>query len=364
MPSSAKCLLIGSTEAYSGKSVAILGIGMKLQSMGIEIAYGKPIGNLPTGSEAAADPDLAFIAETLGLGPSHLYEPLVSLDPSSIEPLLRHCDSTALPLQLQRYGERDDEQLLLLEGPRNLTEGALLGLSLPQMAMLLDAPVILVTRFDSLLLIDRLLVAKQQLGTRLLGVIINDVPEAELARVDALIKPCLKQQAIPLLAMLPQDPIMRSISVREIVKRLHADVLCCADRLNLMVESLTIGAMSVNSALRYFRKGINMAVVTGGDRADIQLAALETSTQCLVLTGHIPPSAEIVARATDLEVPILSVDSDTLTTVEQIDQMFGQVRLHEPGKVPCIREMTANHLDIQYLIDNLGLKLPATTPQT
>ena len=67
---------------------------------------------------------------------------------------------------------------------------------------------------------------------------------------------------------------MRSISVRDIVGRLKADVLCCGDRLDLMVETLTIGAMNVNSALRYFRKGINMAVVTGGDRADIQLAAL------------------------------------------------------------------------------------------
>ncbi len=36
-------------------------------------------------------------------------------------------------------------------------------------------------------------------------------------------------------------------------------------------------------------RGENMAVITGGDRTDLQLAALETSTTCLILTGSISP---------------------------------------------------------------------------
>lgn len=362
MPSSAKCLLIGSTEAYSGKSVAVLGIGMQLQALGVDVAYGKPLGNLPAGAGQTQDPDLAFIADTLNLGPDHLVAPLVCLDPDSGDPLLTSHDPASLLAQLQDYAASNTSQLLMLEGPGNLTEGALLGLSLPQMAAVLDAGVVLVTRFDSVLLVDRLLVAHQQLGDRLLGVVINDVPADQQERLDSLVQPYLQQHQIPVIGVLPQAPIMRSISVQEIVTRLNAEVLCCDNRLNLMVESLTIGAMNVNSALRYFRKGINMAVVTGGDRTDIQLAALETSTQCLVLTGHIPPAEEIVARAKDLEVPILTVDSDTLTTVEQIDQLFDQVRLHEPGKIPFVRELAEAHLTVQGLVDQLGLKLPAPTP--
>ena len=38
---------------------------------------------------------------------------------------------------------------------------------------------------------------------------------------------------------------------------------------------MLVGAMSVESALSYFRRKPNKAVITGGDRADIQLAALE-----------------------------------------------------------------------------------------
>ena len=59
-----------------------------------------------------------------------------------------------------------------------------------------------------------------------------------------------------------------------------------------------------------------MAVVTGGDRTELQMAALETSTHCLILTGRIPPKEIIIERAESLEIPVLSVDTDTLTTVE------------------------------------------------
>jgi hypothetical protein len=123
-----------------------------------------------------------------------------------------------------------------------------------------------------------------------------------------------------------------------------------------MVETLKIGAMNVNSALKYFRKGRNMAVVTGGDRTDIQMAALETSTHCLILTGQLPPQPFILSRAEELEIPVLSVDLDTLTTVEIVDNAFGQVRLHEPIKVQCIRQMMDRHFDIDRLMSQLGLE--------
>ncbi|WP_263975290.1 phosphotransacetylase family protein [Leptolyngbya sp. 7M] len=177
----------------------------------------------------------------------------------------------------------------------------------------------------------------------------------QLERVHSQIQPFLQQQGIEVLGILPRNDLLRSVSVRELVHQLNAEVLCRPDRLDLMVESLKIGAMNVNSALGYFRKGRNMAVVTGGDRTDIQLAALETSTQCLILTGHLPPSSTILTRAEDLEIPILSVDLDTLTTVEIVDRAFGQVRLHEPIKVQAVYQMMEKHVKFDQLLTKLGL---------
>ncbi len=358
MPSSAKRLIIGSTEAYSGKSAILLGIGLQLQAAGMDIGFGKPIGNSINGDEK--DPDLDFIAETLQLPASRYYPPSISLTQAAVASQMAMKGETPRRYSLQAYREHHGEALVLLEGPGDLTEGTLLNLSVAHIAADIDAAVLLVTRYDSLLLVDRLLAAKAQLGSRLIGVVINDVPLEAVEQCTDLARPFLENQVIPVLAVLPRSPIMRSVTVREIVASLNAEVLCCPNRLDLMVETLTIGAMNVNSALRYFRKATNMAVVTGGDRTDIQFAALETSTQCLVLTGQIPPSPEILERASDLEVPIVSVDSDTLSTVERIDELFGQVRLHEPIKVQCIQELIATHFDMERLLHLLDLGLPVS----
>ncbi len=352
-------LLVGSPEAYSGKSAIIVGIAFQLQEKGLDIAYGKPIGTcLSESTIDAIDEDVRFIAKTLTLPETRLRPTLLSLDGITISNRLDGTDQTNYSQCLQDYGQGGD--LVLIEGPGTLDEGRLFDLSLPQMAQIMNAAVVLVSRFHSELVVDSLLAAKRELGDRLQGVLINDVPLEQFNAVDTRVRSFLESRGIPVLAVLPRSDLLRSVSVNELVNQLNADVLCRGDRLDLMVESLKIGAMNVNSALKYFRKSRNMAVVTGGDRTDIQIAALETSTNCLILTGQIPPTPAVLSRAEDLEVPILSVDLDTLTTVEIIDRTFGQVRLQEAVKVQHVRQMMQKHFDVDRLVTTLGLKPVAT----
>lgn len=358
---SVQYLLVGSPEAYSGKSAIILGLAHLFQERGVDIAYGKPMGTCLSESEAdTLDEDVRFIAATLNLPESRLRPTLLSLDPNTIARRIKGEDSTHYQQALAAYGQMQGGSLALLEGPGTLDEGSLFDLTLPQMAEVLDAPVLLVSRYHSDLVVDSLLASKRVLGDRLQGVLLNDVPLDQVDAVDANVRSFLESKGIPVLAVLPRSDLLRSVSVAELVHQLNAEVLCRPDRLDLMVESLKIGAMNVNAALKYFRKSRNMAVVTGGDRPDIQLAALETSTHCLILTGQIPPTPAVLSRAEDLEVPILSVDLDTLTTVEIIDRTFGQVRLHESIKVQHIRQLMQSHFDLERLMRSLGLEPVAT----
>lgn len=357
MTKSAKYLLVGSTEAYCGKSATILGVAHQLKQKGLDIAYGKPLGtclkdDCPNGMEE----DVRFIPEVLNLPQKRVSSPLLSLDAEAIQKRLRGEDSTNYRQSLKQYIQEPSGDLMLLEGPGTLSEGSLFDLSLLEVAQEIDATVLLVARFHSILIVETLLSAKERLGKHLLGVVINDIPPEQLSMAQSTVRTFLERQGIPVLGMLPRSPLLRSVSVRELVNQLQAEVLCRSDRLDLMVESLTIGAMNVNAALGYFRKRNNMAVVTGGDRADIQMAALETSTQCLILTGHMPPQPFILNRAEELEIPVLSVDLDTLTTVEIIDRAFGQVRLHEPIKVQCIQQLMEQYFDIDRLMSQLGLE--------
>lgn len=352
-----KHLLIGSLEAYSGKSATILGLAKPLLSQGIQISYGKPLSTFaaPTGSESV-DEDVQFLQQTLGLTAQQLRPTIVWLSTPNLLQRIQGEDSIDYQQNLRQSLQQQDSDLVILEGPSSLHEGQLFDLSLPQMATVVDADIVLVARGHSPKLVDSLVYAKQCLGDRLLGVLINDIPDDKLEIFASQVKPFLESQQIAVLGLMPCNSLLRSVSVEELVEQLQAEVLCGQNRLGLMVEQLTIGAMNVNSALKYFHRAVNMAVVTGSDRTDLQLAALEASTQCLILTGRFAPNAIVLNRAEDLEIPVLLVDSDTLTTVEIVDRAFGQVRLHEAVKVDCIQRMFVEHFDFDRLLTLLGLK--------
>lgn len=357
MPKRPKHLIIGSTEDYSGKSTVLLGLGRQFAHRQIPIAYGKPLGTLP-GENDGIDEDVRLAAEILNLPPERMGPTLAFLDEASILRRLSGEDRTDYRAALQNYATAGGD-LTLVEGAGALDEGRLFGLSVPELATTLGAAVMLVVRYDPTLCVERILAAQALLGEHLIGIAFNNVPDRARATLEQAIAPFLEAQGIPILGVLPCSALLRSVSVAELVKQLDAEVLCRPDRLDLMVEDLKIGAMNVNSALKYFRKGNNMAVVTGGDRADIQLAALETSTHCLILTGQMPPDPTIVSRAEDMEVPILSVALDTLTTVEIIDRAFGQVRLREPAKVHCVEQLMGEYFDFDRLLGQLGLEAAA-----
>ena len=356
MPKSASYLLIGSTEAHSGKSTITVGLAHQLQAQGITIAYGKPLGNCLNTTSISTDADVQFITETLKLSQNSIRPTLLMLDKSNIERGLLGKEKTDYQKSLTQYLQIEGEDLVILEGPSNLDDGSLFELSLPQVAEITNSAVILVTRPNLHSYIDSLLSAKQRLGSSLMGVVINDVPPAALETVISLVKPFLEVRNIPVLGILPRSNLLRSVTVEELVKQLEAQVLCRSDRLGLIVESLTIGAMNVSSAMKYFRKARNMAVVTGGDRTDIQLAALETSTHCLILTGKLPPDESVLSTAEHAEIPVLSVECETLSTVEIINRTFGSVRLHEPVKVEFAKNLIAQHFDFERLLGHFQLE--------
>ena len=353
-------LFVGSTAAYSGKSAIILGLASHLQQHGIPVAYGKPLGACMGGDCLAdgSDPDVKFIGDWLGLPEECKLPTIARLDPETVMGAIDESSRVDYLSQLSKYKQRCGAQIKILEGPGDLQEGQLFQLSLAEMASSLDASILLLVRYDSAVVVDTVLGAQKLLGDRLVGVVFNDVPPAEREIVSEHVVPYLEHHRIPVLGILPTNRILRSISVNDLVNQLDANVLCCEERLDLLVEEIAIGAMNVNSALKYFRKSEHKAVITGGDRTDIQLAALETSTNCLILTGQLPPTELIRQRAEELEIPILSVNLDTLTTVERIERILGQARLHEEVKVRCIEEIIERELDFSRLLDLLEVPHP------
>ena len=363
----ASTLLIGSCEPFSGKSAVVLGLARLLGRQGVKVLFGKPLATTlqnPADSAGASggaviDADVRFVGQTLGLADSQLIPSLQVLAPETAHARLLASDVGPGPGfdALREQLAAAPEGVALLEAAGSLHEGLLYGLSLGQLAEGLDAPVVLVHPWNDSCSIDSLLAAKAQLGHRLAGVVLNAVTPEEVPLLRAEVVPAIERLGLAVLGVMPRSPLLRSVTVEELARRLDAQVLCCRDRLDLLVETLSIGAMNVNSAMEFFRRRRNMAVVTGADRTDIQLAALEASTQCLILTGAGDPLTQLLNRAEELEVPLLKVEHDTLTTVEVIEQAFGHVRLHEAVKATYAVRLVEEHCDFSPLLTRL--KLPA-----
>jgi BioD-like phosphotransacetylase family protein len=154
---------------------------------------------------------------------------------------------------------------------------------------------------------------------------------------------------------LPEVRGLAALTVKELLGVLDAQVLTEIGVTDRFIENLTVGAMTEEAALSRFRKQRNKAVITGGDRTDIQLAALETSTTCLVLTGNLHPSPLIIRQANQLGVPVLLVPTNTMETVESIDRIFGRTRLGQKAKLDQFRDLLINNVDMERLYEALGL---------
>ncbi len=357
-----KTLMIGSCEPFSGKSAFVLGIARQLIAGKQKVRFGKPLATsvelvnhcLP---QPLIDDDVRFVAETLGLQESELIPSLHHLASDVADKRLANSDLKAGKgfESLKKQLQSPLDGLTILEAAGSLHEGLLFGLSLGQVARGLDAQVLLVHLWKDSTSVDALLAARAQLGDRLLGIVLNAVTPDEVEELEQSVVPSLEALGMVVFGVMPRSPLLRSVTVGELVRRLEARVLCCSERLELMVETLSIGAMNVNSAMEFFRRRRNMAVVTGADRTDIQLAALEASTQCLILTGAGEPLPQLINRSEELEVPLLKVEHDTLSTVEVIEQAFGHVRLHEAVKATYAFRLVEEHCDLDRLFSNLGL---------
>jgi BioD-like phosphotransacetylase family protein len=222
---------------------------------------------------------------------------------------------------------------------------------------LLDVPTLVTVWFRNPVSVgDACVAAKQQLGDRLVGILVNGVPAEALEHLNADCRPCLEERGVPILGALPLQDRLQALSVGELADVLEGEFLALPEKEDVLIEQLVVGAMSVEQALpRIRRVPGTKAVITGGDRADIQLVALETSTDCLILTGYLRPVPEVLRRAEEAGVPVLLVRHNTMETVEAIERVFGKTRLGQAAKLDMFERLLDEHFSFGRLYEALGL---------
>lgn len=352
-----KCVIVTSTRPFTGKSgIALALIGL-LAERGFDVGYFKPYGTMPvTEGDITTDEDALYVNRVLRR-PSPLADvcPIVRTQ-SFIEDTLHGTSGNAMAQVTSAFARcSDGRDVMVVEGPTEASQGSCAGLSINSLADRLAARVLIIDRPRPTDLPDPAVSLAGLLGERCAGALLNGVDESRLPDTRERVVPYLERMGIPVFGVLGADPALGSVTVGEIVEALGGTVLTAHDRLEDPVETFMVGAMGQDKALRFFRRKARKAVITGGDRADVQLAALETSTRCIILTGNLPPSPAVAARAEELGVPMVLVESDTLTAVETMDTLIGRMHLHDPDKAARIRAMFEREADTGRLLAALGV---------
>lgn len=350
-------LYVASTETFVGKSAVCLGLLNRMRSDGFAVGYMKPVSvSVTHNPDAVLDEDAAFIREMMELdAPLDQIAPVL-ITPSVIDAIMRgQSPPFVRRLQEAYLAVSRDKDILVLEGTNNWAEGALVDLSADQVADLIEASALLICRYHSTRAVDTILTVRRYVGDRLLGVLINQIEEPQLEFVRSRVVPFLESRGIPVMGIMPQDQFLASVTVGELHEHLGGQFIGHREWAEKVIDSLMIGAMGADASLSYFRRRANKAVITGGDRVDSQLVALETSTSALILTGNFRPSARVLDRAEERQIPVIVVPDDTLATVERAEELFGRIRFHQKVKMQRFADLMDRHFDFARLYQSLGL---------
>ncbi|WP_461834586.1 phosphotransacetylase family protein [Desulfothermus sp.] len=353
-------LYIGSTSGYAGKTLITLTIGRYFQNLGFKVGFIKPVGTSPAtkNKDKVIDQDALFIQKILGLNNDpELVTPVVVTRDLQLSVFKKGCpDFMGKILNAYEKLKKDNDLMLISGSGSFLHAGKYCNVAGIDVANALEAKVILIDRFFKEFYYDYLVSAKEILEHRLIGCILNSVPKRIMDTVNNLLLPLLNKKDIDVLGVIPKDPFLYAIPIKELAKRLKGNIISGQNKLDELVIDFIIGTMQIENFMYHYQKKNNPAVIVGGDRSDLQLVALEGRCKCLILTGNIYPTDIILNRAKDLNIPILVVKDDTYTIAKKMDFILETIKLRDEQKLNYGFNLVKEHIDWTALKKRLGLE--------
>lgn len=347
-------LVLTTTEDGIGKTAIALALAQLARERDRTVGYMKPKGTrLQSHLGKTFDRDPVFADELLDLDADlEMLEPIV-YSSTFVQGVLRgHDDPAALRETVARRCATlaAAADLLVVEGGGHLDTGAVIDLTDPQLVDLVDARAVVVARHRRPEEVDRTLAAADRFGDRLEGVLFNGIGDGVLDDLEADVVPFLRDRGVDTLGVLPRRRELAGVPVERLAEELGAEVLTDAGG-EVLIERFLIGAMGREVAVGHFQRTRAAAVITGGDRADIQTAAIEApGVRCLVLTGGYHPSEAVLGRAAAAGVPVLLVGADTRTAVERAEGVVRSGRTRDAETVAIMRELLERHADVDRLL--------------
>ncbi|NLZ38621.1 MAG: phosphotransacetylase family protein [Firmicutes bacterium] len=349
-----KSIFIGGM-AGSGKTAIALGLALKLREQGIKVSYFKPLD--PTkGTREKTDDDVVLLKEVLDLPYDDSILSPVQTSPSHLSWETNQATNNYAEKIKNAYEQvAKDADVVIVDGSLSPYTAASLGLDAISLAKMLNSAFIYVIPLEDDYSLDKTIFYNDYFrlsGINFLGNIFNNVDRTLLDKTRGIYTPLLEKLGHPVLGVIPQKVEIAAPTVREYYEALGGKLLTSSENgMSRLVEEVVVGSMTIEGALGYLRRAQNKAVITGGDRSDMAITALETNTSVLILTGGLYPDVSVISKAAEKDVPIILVHYDTYTAIEKMHEVSRRILPSDTKAVKIALENIEKHCNWEAVVD-------------
>jgi phosphate acetyltransferase len=367
-----KKIFIASTEQRSGKSLVTIGLISALQGIVPRVGFMRPIGQRYE-SGSGVDDDALLVK-----GIFNLTDDLGDINPVSMDDAKEDKDALYQRIFDSYNRLAPGKDIVVIEGTDYTSAVSVLEFDInAELASNLAAPVLLVangsgrSEEDIVQIVTECADSFRQAGCNLLGAVINRYDQKdETVRISAL----LGEQDILLFGIIPSDPTLSGPRLKEVAKKLKAEILYRGDDLDKVVTDVRVLAMTPENALDYMKEQGGFLLITPGDRIEhiftcllAQKSLHYPSYSGLILTGGLLPGTNVrklIEGIADAGLTILSVPDDTYTTALQVDGISGDISADDKEKIGIVNHLIGKYVDIQGINARLGaIRTDSTTPR-
>jgi BioD-like phosphotransacetylase family protein len=285
----------------------------------------------------------------------------IAVEPDFTRKYLQTSNRDALVKRIETAFDRVawEKDFVLVEGSGHAGVGSVFDLSNAQVAKILHAKVIIVSRGGIGKPIDEVALNQalfEKEGVEVIGVILNKVIPEKTDFVCEFARRGLKRKGLDLLGVIPHQRILSSPTLRLLREELNAELLNSPKQLHNLVDDVVVGAMGVHNAINFFKPGV--LLITPGDREDIVIAAstpvgANAHLAGIVLTGNLRPGASVLKVIQDMSFPVLLAREDSYQVASRVYNLTVKTRADDTQKISLIRNLIARHVDVEKILEAL-----------
>lgn len=363
-----KIIYIATTEAYSGKSLVVLGIVNMLLGKAFKVGYFKPIiDEDPSGKR---DVDIETMLKHFSLDIPYedtfafsRHQAMTHLEEDTRGDLI---DTIIRKVKILE----ESHDFTVIEGSDYLGEGAAFEFETNiTIAKNLNAPAIFVisgagkTTDQILGTVQTALRNFNARDVEVLAVIINKVGREKVDEIKKVLEAHNTNRAI--LAVIPYLKDLQNPTMKEIFAQLGGRLISGETQLSNQVDNFITGAMQLPSFLNYITE--NVLIVTPGDRADIIIGTLQANQSLnypraagIVLTADMMPDQSVLKLIEGLpnSIPIILVPGNTFITTTQLGSIHSRLTADNTKKLELAIATFEKYVDMTTLEERIITFVP------